>query len=103
MNLVNQFLHGAIMMGFLVGAVFFLRFHRSTRERLFAIFAAAFFVLAIERIVLACTDPAAEFRPYVYLIRLAAFVLIIIAIVDKKRGAKPKQTSLPEHESNQVR
>ena len=54
MNLVNQFLHGAIMMGFLVGALFFLRFHRSTRERLFAIFAAAFFVLAIERIVLAC-------------------------------------------------
>jgi hypothetical protein len=86
--MLNQFLNGAIMMGFLTAGFFFLRFHRRTRERLFAIFAASFFVLAAERIVLACINPAAEFRPYIYLIRLAAFLLIIIAIVDKNRGAK---------------
>jgi hypothetical protein len=86
----NQFLNGAIMVGFLVVGLFFLRFHRKTRERLFAMFAASFFVLAIERVVLAGVDPAAEFRPYIYLIRLTAFVLIIIAIVDKNRKARPR-------------
>ncbi|HTD65307.1 MAG TPA: DUF5985 family protein [Candidatus Limnocylindria bacterium] len=84
----NQFLNGAIMTGFLVAGLFFLRFNRRTHERLFAIFAAAFFVLAFERIVLAFVDPTAEFQPYVYVIRLMAFLLIIIAIVDKNRGAR---------------
>ncbi|HWN95135.1 MAG TPA: DUF5985 family protein [Methylomirabilota bacterium] len=90
MTLLNQFLHGAIMMGFLVASLFFLRFHRRTHERLFAIFAASFFVLTIERIVLACIHPQAEFRPYVYVIRLIAFLLIIIAIVDKNRAQNRK-------------
>ena len=103
MNLLNQFLNGAILMGFVVAGLFFLRFHRRTRERLFAIFAASFFVLGFERIVLACVPPEAEFRPYVYLIRLIAFLLIIVAIADKNRGAKPKPASPSEHESNHVR
>ena len=88
--MLNQFLNGAIMMGFIVAGLFFLSFHRRARERLFAIFASAFFVLATERIVLAFVDPAAEFQPYVYLIRLVAFLLIIIAIVDKNRGSRGK-------------
>lgn len=88
MNLLNQFLNGAIMMGFVVAALFFLRFYRRTHERLFAIFAASFLVLASERIVLACVPPDAEFRSYVYLIRLSAFLLIIVAIVDKNRAVK---------------
>jgi hypothetical protein len=85
----NQFLNGALMLGFLVVGLFFLRFHRSTRERLFAMFAASFFVLAVERVVLANVDPTAEFQPYVYLIRLTAFLLIIIAIIDKNRKSRP--------------
>jgi hypothetical protein len=86
----NQFLNGAIMFGFLVAGLFFLRFHHRTRERLFAMFSAAFFVLAFERIVLAGVDPAAEFSPYIYLIRLTAYLLIIAAIVDKNRQAKSR-------------
>lgn len=101
--MLNQFLNGSIMMGFVVAGLFFLRFHRRTRERLFAIFAATFFVLAVERVVLASVDPAAEFRPFVYLIRLVAFLLIIAAIVDKNRSAKPKRPSAAEHKSNHVR
>ncbi len=88
--MLNQFLNGAIVMGFVVAGLFFLSFHRRARERLFAIFASSFFVLAAERLVLAFVDPAAEFRPYVYLIRLVAFLLIIVAIVDKNRSAKLK-------------
>jgi hypothetical protein len=94
--MLNQFLNGAIMFGFLIAAVFFLRFWRRSAERLFAIFAAAFFVLAIERVVLAVIQPENEFRPYVYLVRLLAFVLIIVAIIDKNRSARavaPKRDS----------
>jgi hypothetical protein len=37
-------------------------------------------------------DNASEFRPHVYLIRLAAFVLIIAAIVENNRRAPaPRQ------------
>lgn len=86
----NQFLNGSIMMGFLVAGLFFLRFHRRTHERLFVMFAAAFFVLACERLVLASVEPTAEGRFYVYLIRLAAYLLIIAAIVDKNRKSKPR-------------
>jgi hypothetical protein len=86
----NHFLNGAIMMGFTIVGLFFLRFHRSTRERLFAMFAAAFFVLGIERVALVSFDLATEFQPYIYLIRLLAFLLIIIAIVDKNRGTRAK-------------
>jgi peptidoglycan/LPS O-acetylase OafA/YrhL len=103
MSLLNQFLHGAIMMTFLVAGLFFLRFHRRTRERLFAIFAGSFFVLAIERIVLASTDPTDEFRPYIYLIRLAAYLLIIVAIVDKNRAGKSGRVSASEHERDHIR
>jgi hypothetical protein len=85
--MLNQFLNGAIMFGLLIAAVFFLRFWRRSAERLFAMFAAAFFVLAIERVVLAIVQPENEFRPYVYFVRLLAFVLIIIAIIDKNRSS----------------
>ena len=100
--MLNQFLHGAAMMGFLTIGLFFLRFHRRTRERLFAIFASAFFVLALERVVLSVVDPQAEIRPYVYLIRLAAFLLIIIAIVDKNRAVRPRQESSAQDKGNHI-
>jgi 4-amino-4-deoxy-L-arabinose transferase-like glycosyltransferase len=100
---MNHFLNGAIMMGFLTAGLFFLRFHRRARERLFAIFACAFFVLAIERVVLAFVNPDTEFRPYVYVIRLCAFLLIIAAIVDKNRAAPRTRKSAANNEPNQVR
>jgi hypothetical protein len=51
------------------------------------LFAAAFAMLGLNYLLLAAGDRQSEFRPYLYLIRLAAFLLIIVAIVDKNRGA----------------
>ena len=76
------FLSGALTMGYLVATLFFLRFWRESRDRLFAFFAAAFFLLATQRLLIALTEPA----DVLYLVRLAAFVLILVAIVDKNRG-----------------
>lgn len=84
--MLNQFLAGALTLGFLAAGLFFLRFWKKTEDRLFAIFAVAFWVFAGERVLLALTDPTDEFRPYIYLVRLFAFVLIIIAIIDKNRS-----------------
>jgi hypothetical protein len=48
-------------------------------------FALAFALLGIERIVLAFGSVGGEVKPYVYLIRLLAFCLIIAAFIVKNR------------------
>jgi hypothetical protein len=80
-----QFISGAIMMGYMVIALFFFRYWRRTSESLFGVFAAAFAVLCCERIALLLTTPEHELRPFVYLIRFAAFMLILLAIIIKNR------------------
>ncbi|MGV3663143.1 MAG: DUF5985 family protein [Prosthecobacter sp.] len=83
--MLNQFLAGAATVSLLVIAMFFLRFWKRTRDRLFLFFAGSFGFLMIERIVRACMSVETEWAPYVYTLRLIAFVLIIVAIVDKNR------------------
>ena len=83
--MLDPFLGGAISMGFFIAGLFFVRFWRTTRDRLFLYFAAAFFILVIERIVREGMKIETEWVPYVYMIRLAAFVLILVGILDKNR------------------
>jgi hypothetical protein len=81
---------GAIVMGYAVAGLFFLRFWRETRDRLFLIFSGAFWILGIQRLVLAFTRDMVEDHTALYLVRLFAFLLILAAIVDKNRsGAQP--------------
>jgi hypothetical protein len=67
--------------------LFFLRFWRHTHDRLFLLFAGAFWLLSLSWLGLALFDPTDETRPYVYAIRLLAFLLIIVATIDKNRKA----------------
>jgi hypothetical protein len=83
---MNEVLLGAVAMGSAVAALFFLRFWRQTRERLFLIFALAFLVEAVMRVVLAIAEVQNEQEPFFYLGRLLTFTLIVIAIIDKNRG-----------------
>ncbi|MDZ4401176.1 DUF5985 family protein [Prosthecobacter sp.] len=83
--MLNQFFAGAATISLLVIALFFLRFWKRTQDRLFLFFAGAFVFLMLERIVRAIMTVETEWAPYVYTIRLAAFVLIIVAVVDKNR------------------
>ena len=83
---MHAFISGALMMGQVVAAGFFLRFYRVTRDRLFLLFAIAFSILAISRIALALAEAPDEVRPLFYLLRLLAFIVILVAIVDKNRG-----------------
>jgi len=83
---MNELISGALVLGFAVIALFFLRFWRSTRDRLFAIFALSFSLMAVNRLILAVVNlPEADY-PYVYLVRLLANALIIFAVIDKNRA-----------------
>ena len=88
---VTQFIHGATMLGNLVIALFFLRFWRQSRDRLFAIFSLAFFVFAMNRVLLTFLGEENEARTFVYVIRLIAFLLIIAGIADKNRPSRPRR------------
>ena len=83
-RLLNQFLLGAVVMACAVAGACFLRFFRKTRDRLFAIFAIAFWILGLNWLALAFTERN-EVRTALYFVRTLAFVLILVAIVDKNR------------------
>jgi Family of unknown function (DUF5985) len=83
------FTAGAITMGYVVAGLFFLRFWGRTREGLFIIFACAFWLLALNQILVALAGVPREEQSWIYLIRLAAFTLIIVGIVAKNlRGSR---------------
>ena len=86
MTLYN-FLSGAVAFGFVVCGLFFLRFWRRTREELFLAFALAFALLGASQAILALASIASEERGSIFLIRLVAFLLILVAIVRKNRSA----------------
>jgi hypothetical protein len=79
------FVSGLITMGFLISGLFFVRFWARTRDLLFAAFAAAFWLLAINQALLALSDLPVEEKSWMYLLRLAAFVIIITAVALKNR------------------
>jgi hypothetical protein len=82
---MNAFISGAILLGYWAIGVFFSRFWRASGDRLFGLFAIAFWLLALERLLLILIDLDDETRPYVYTVRLVAFLFIVYAILDKNR------------------
>jgi zinc transporter ZupT len=89
MNALAAFLSGAITAGFLIASLFFLSFWRRTRDSLFAAFAAAFLLLAVNQALITLAGIPEEHRSWVYLLRLAAFALLIVAIVRKNIAGRP--------------
>ena len=86
---MNLMFLGAIALASLVAALVFLRFWRDTGDRLFAAFAAAFFVFGVNRLILSLTSEDADGRTYAYLVRFLAFMLVVWGIVDKNRSRSP--------------
>lgn len=98
---MNDFISGAFMFASAAAALFFYQFWRKSRDRLFAILAVAFLLIAVERTVLAFVSVELEGRHLIFVARLVAFVLIILAILDKNRrrpirGRAPPQVSRPD-------
>lgn len=82
---MRDLVSGAISMGYLVSGLFFLRFWTRTHDRLFAIFAGAFWLLALQRVLLVAFAADERLHVPLYVVRLLGFVLILVAIIDKNR------------------
>jgi hypothetical protein len=79
------FLSGVVVAGFLVAGLFFLRFWRKSGDGLFLAFAASFWLLGLNQALLTFSNASAEERSWLFLLRLFAFVLILVAIGLKNR------------------
>ena len=83
---LNAFVSGATAVACGMIGVCFFRYWRRSGLRLFLLFSLAFTLLMAERIVLIVANPDKEFVTYIYLIRLAAFLVIIVGIIDQNRS-----------------
>jgi hypothetical protein len=81
---MNDMLTGAIVMASIVAGLFFLRFWRSTGDRFFLYFAASFLIEGFNRVLSGSTGRL-EDSPAYYLIRLVAYSLILLAILEKNK------------------
>ena len=69
--------------------LFFLRFWKDTRDRLFLFFAMSFLLAGLNRAVLGLSDSPNEGQPFFYFVRFVSYLLILVAIVTKNR-ARPQ-------------
>jgi hypothetical protein len=82
------FLQSVGATGAWVGGLLFLRFWRDSGDPLFAFFGGAFWLVSLSWTLLALTNPTDEARPYIYALRLVAFILIIMAMIVKNRESR---------------
>jgi Family of unknown function (DUF5985) len=78
-----DFLSGAVTLGYLVAAAFFVCFWRKTADRLFLAFAAAFALFALNQALAFALTVVSEPWSLIYALRVVGFVVILAAIVDK--------------------
>ena len=88
MSALTDFLAGAVVLGFFVCSLFFLRYWRRTGDRLFLTFSLAFALLGLGQTILALANVATEERGALYLFRLTAFMLILFAVYRKNSAAR---------------
>jgi hypothetical protein len=81
--LVSGFTAGLLTAGYLIAGLFFLRFWDRTRDVLFASFAFAFALMAINQALPPLLQVPSENQAGIYLLRLVAFGTIIAAVLLK--------------------
>jgi hypothetical protein len=85
---LNHFMQGGCCVASWAIGLFFLRFWRVSRDRLFLFFVAAFWAFALNWVGLVAVEATDETRHWFYVVRLAAFLLLAVGIVDKNRRTK---------------
>jgi hypothetical protein len=84
----SAFWMGMVAMGFAISALFFLKFWNQSRDRLFLLFAMAFMLLAVNRWVRVVVNDEGEISLIPYVVRLLAFLMILLAIIDRNLRRK---------------
>lgn len=85
---MNEILLGAISLASFAIGLFFVKFWLRTRDRFFLLFALAFLVEAVDRFALGASGALREEAPAYYLVRVIAYGLILVAIIDKNRAVR---------------
>jgi hypothetical protein len=85
-----SFLSGAITLGFFLAGAFFIRFWRKTGDRLFIHFAVAFWLFALNQGLAWALGDSDERTGYTYILRIAGYIIILFAIVDKNTTRSDK-------------
>jgi hypothetical protein len=85
---MKAFVWGMLTMASVVAALFFMHYWRTSRDRFFAYFSVAFAAMAVDWLGHVVVEMADPLRAEVYIARLIAFVIILIAIIDKNRQAR---------------
>ena len=86
-NTIETFLVGVIATASITAGLFFLKFWRDTRDSFFLAFAASFTIEGLNRAAMLFLQRPNEGSPWIYLVRLFAFLLILIAILRKNYGS----------------
>jgi uncharacterized membrane protein len=81
-------MQGAIAIGYLVVAIFFIQFWLETHERVFLFFATGFVVLTIHRALLGLANEDLDWRAVTFSLRLAGYVIILIGIIDRRSRSR---------------
>ncbi len=87
MPMIDGFLLGIIATSSVVAGIFFLKFWKRTRDFLFLAFGIAFIIEGFDRAAVLNTAKPNEGSPWIYLVRLFAALLILVAILRKNYGA----------------
>jgi hypothetical protein len=82
----NTYLSGMVTAGFMACGLFFARFWWRSKDTLFLAFAAAFWLLALNAALVVMVTRSDENKSWFYLLRVAAYLLIAIAVVRKNAG-----------------
>lgn len=85
MSELTLFLSGGIVVAHWAVGMFFYRFWKRSHDRLFLMFALAFWVFMVERVLLLTLTPSNEVQPLIYLARVCGFLLILWGIWDRNR------------------
>lgn len=90
--MINGFLLGVIATASVSAGLIFLKYWKQTRDQLFLSFAIAFIVEGFNRASLLFVEKPNEGRPVIYVVRLAVFLILLIAIIKKNYGPpKPER------------
>lgn len=79
------FIAGTLVMTAVAIGLYFLKYWKLSKDRFFIWFAAAFWTFGLGWIIRAFHPAVSEHAHWVFLPRLLAFVMIIVAILDKNR------------------
>ena len=85
-----QVLLGAVIMGDVIAALFFVRYWKITGDRFFLFFAASFVAIAVSRVVVDEGIPPVGYEPFGYMIRIVSYLFIIAGIL-YKNTVRPKR------------